>query len=29
MNMRDYQRKLIEAYLSSRDVFVSALTEAG
>ena len=29
MNMRDYQRKLIEAYLSGRDVFVSALTEAG
>ena len=29
MNMRDYQRKVIEAYLSGRDVFVSALTEAG
>ena len=29
MNMRDYQIKLIEAYLSGRDVFVSALTEAG
>ena len=27
MNMRDYQRKVIEAYLSGRDVFVSALTE--
>ena len=26
MNMRDYQRKVIEAYLSGRDVFVSALT---
>ena len=27
--MRDYQRKVIEAYPSgSRDVFVSALTEA-
>ena len=23
MNMRDYQRKVIEAYLSGRDVFVS------
>ena len=29
MNMRDYHRKVIEAYLSGRDVFVSALTEAG
>ena len=29
MNMRDYQRKVIEAYLSGRDVFVSAPTEAG
>ena len=29
MNMRDYQRKVIEAYLSGRNVFVSALTEAG
>ena len=29
MNMRDYQRKVIEAYLSGSDVFVSALTEAG
>ena len=29
MKMRDYQRKVIEAYLSGRDVFVSAPTEAG
>ena len=29
MNMRDYQRKVIQAYLSGRGVFVSALTEAG
>ena len=28
MNMCDYQRKVIEAYLSGRDVFVSAPTEA-
>ena len=29
MNMGDYQRKLIEAYLSGRDVFVFTPTGAG
>ena len=29
MNICDYQRKVIEAYLLGRDVLVSAPTEAG
>ena len=29
MNMGDYQRKVIEAYLLGRDVFVSTPTGAG
>ena len=28
-NLRDYQKKTVEAYLSGRDVFVSAPTGAG